>query len=646
MTDLFNLSPNSQFGANNTQLKSNAQILMTNNNIEQRQSNDPLLKTTYPIYLYKPPFGYPRNVNVVFLRNLANNPYVFSVIKAITDQAAETKWAIKPKEGVEMNEQLEQSQKYNTEFFKNPNSDNESFAQLLRKIIPDILTLDSGVFNKVYNRKGELLQLRVIDGGAILKNPDRHGSLANRVPIIFEDANSSIDSNATERKNKAYNEAVNQYNSYGYTDQAAYFQFAYGINYSVPIPFGRKEIIYIMENPSTETVYSRISALQSAIDITLNLIYSSKASLDLFLNANIPSGIIQIAEANQEDTEAFQDKLFNQQYSGFDEYGFQRKINGKLPVVGNPNVSFTPLNFKNSESQLLEIQQWFTKVLWSCFGVTADEMGFTENSNKATGEAQTKANARKAVKPRLSMIANYLNDQVIPELMDGDLFEFVFDEFDIEEEIKKTELYTAQIANGMMSPQMAAEKEGVDLIRLKKDKEENMSFVTPGQDNGSNFNKKDDKKNESKTEVKSQLKSELRMVYTSSRVDDHIHTGMDGEENSSYDDDHDHPIDWENGLLLSSGKTPHTHRLMDFDKYVLNREDITETDEDEDEVETIPDAIDEGMEDQADIEQEVTDSEEFKSNGSKPPKKSALEVTMSEYDKEFERLVKEAISKV
>ena len=99
--DIFNLSRTSELGLKSqSQMKSNSQILMTNMAVGNRQKDDPLLKTTYPVYLYRPPFGYPRNVNVVFLRELAKNPYVFSVIKAITDQAAETKWEIKQKEGI------------------------------------------------------------------------------------------------------------------------------------------------------------------------------------------------------------------------------------------------------------------------------------------------------------------------------------------------------------------------------------------------------------------------------------------------------------------------------------------------------------------------------------------------------------------
>lgn len=559
MEDIFNLSKQNEFGLKAEPTNNNSRIMLMNSNVENRQNDDPLLKTFYPIYLYKPPFGYPRNVNVIFLRELAKNPYVFSVIKAITDQAAESEWEIKPKQGVKVTEELQKDIDFNTQFFKNPNSDNEGFSQLLRKVIPDVLTLDSGCFVKVYNKKEELVQLRVIDGGAILKNPDRHGSMATRADIVLDDGYFGMEAgNGFDTQKKAYKVAVDQYNAYGYTDEAAYFQFAYGVNYSVPIPYGRKEIIYMMENPSSETVYSRTSALQSAIDITLNLIYSSKASLDLFLNANIPTGIIQIAGAAQEDTQAFQDSLYHQQYSGVDEYGFQRKVNGKLPVVGNTNVSFVPLNFKNNETQLLEIQQWFTKVLWSCFGVTADEMGFTENSNKSVGESQTKANARKAVRPRLSMIANYLNDQVMSELPGGDLLEFKFKEYDIDEDLKKHQLYEVQIRNGMLSPQMAAEKEGIDVVRLNKDKKENLSLSMPQE------------KPEEKKELKSlsrtaELKAELRMVYTSSRNLGHIHTGTDGEDRSSYDDIHDHEIDWDNGILLQGGEDNHQHRLMDFD---------------------------------------------------------------------------------
>ena len=513
MSDLFLIHEEQSFGLKSNSSSISNNTLMSINNTVEKNQGDGLLKTMYPIYLYKPPFGYPRNVNVVFLRQLAKNPYVYSVIKAIMDQAAEAKWDIKPKKGTEMTDELEKERLFITEFFKNPNSDFESFSQLLRKVIRDLLVLDSGVFVKVFNLKKTLVQLRAIDGGAILKNPDRHGSIANRKDVIFGDGYFGMGAGVGHKtKVEPYRLALDRYNSYGYNQDAAYFQFAYGMNYSVPIPYGKKELIYMMENPSTEIVYSEGSALQSSIDVVLNLIYSNKATLDTFLNSNIPTGIIQLAEAGQEDADSFQNKLHMQQYSGYDEYGYQRKINGKLPVVGNPTVNFIPLNFNNKDTQLLEINQWYTKVLWACFSSNADEMGFTEDSNKAVSQSQTKAAARKAVMPRLSLVANHLNDQVLPEFPSGDLFEFVFDTYDIDEDIKKWVLYESKIRMGVMTPEMVAEKEGIDVAELKQYLDERAARDNQNnQEKGNNDSKdpklekkpqKDDKESK-KTEVKS-----------------------------------------------------------------------------------------------------------------------------------------------
>ena len=627
MADLFCIHDNSDFGLkSHPSGQSNASLMRTNNLVESRQDTG-LLKTMYPIYLYKPPFGYPRNVNVVFLRELAKNPYVFSVIKAIIDQAAETKWEIKPKKGVTMTSELEVKQNFITEFFKNPNSDYESFAQLLRKVIRDILVLDSGVFVKVFNLKKELVQLRVADGGAFLKNPDRHGSLAEREDIIFGDGYNDYNNDlsvSSKIQSQAYKFAIDRYNSYGYTDQAAYFQFAYGVNYSVPIPYGKREVIYMMENPDTEQVYSVHSALQSAIDVTLNLIYSSKASLDLFLNANIPTGIVQIAGAQQEDADAFQEKLYMQQYSGYDEYGFQRKINGKIPVVGNPAVNFIPLNFNNKETQLLEIQEWFTKVLWSCFGMTASEMGFTEDSNKATDASQTKAAARKAVRPRLSMIEKYLNDQVMPELEGGDLFDFVFDNYDIDEDTKKWALYKEKIEMGVLTPEMVAENEGIDLEKLKgylDERAERANQNNPDPDkNSNNFGKKDGKKEEKKDdklEVKSTFEFSDKIVITGKTPEEILSQAVD---------------------------------LVEAKKEVEAKDDITSDDSEE---KPIKEVVYEGAEEYNEEERNVIDETEEKGytelKGEKKvgyPKKTATDVVMQDYYDEFEGMVKSIIDKV
>ena len=54
-----------------------------------------IFKAYIPQFLYKPPYGYPRKVNTVYLKSLAKNPYIFSVIKTLCDEVVSKKWEIK-----------------------------------------------------------------------------------------------------------------------------------------------------------------------------------------------------------------------------------------------------------------------------------------------------------------------------------------------------------------------------------------------------------------------------------------------------------------------------------------------------------------------------------------------------------------------
>ena len=55
-----------------------------------------IMKGMMPKWLYKPPYGYPRNVNLAYLRRMAKSPYVFMMINTITDQIANMEWEIQP----------------------------------------------------------------------------------------------------------------------------------------------------------------------------------------------------------------------------------------------------------------------------------------------------------------------------------------------------------------------------------------------------------------------------------------------------------------------------------------------------------------------------------------------------------------------
>ena len=62
-------------------------------------------KLYIPLFLYKPPFGWPRNQNIPAIRRLAQTPQAAMGIKAILDVVDTVPWDIVPKEGFEEDNQ-------------------------------------------------------------------------------------------------------------------------------------------------------------------------------------------------------------------------------------------------------------------------------------------------------------------------------------------------------------------------------------------------------------------------------------------------------------------------------------------------------------------------------------------------------------
>jgi len=412
-------------------------------------------------FLYKPPYGYPRYLDIPTMRALAKSPYVWQVTSTIIDEIGAIDWDIVPIERDEPDEDESDSDivedftapkvdiaqvkriKEVKEFFNNPNGNDESFNFLIRSAVRDILEIDSGVWVKVFNRAGKMVQLFARDGGTFLKNPDIHGYLGNRsayvpMPGQFEDE---------ESKKTFYANTVVQ--------SAAYFQ--YGWVAMMPIPFGTREIVYMMRNSRSDSIYGR-SPVQILQDVLQTLIYGSTYNLDYFVNNNMPDGVIQLLGANQEQMNAFRER-FEQQFKKQDSWGNWRKIFHKFPI-SNSEVKFTPFALKPQEMGIIEQQTWFSKLVWSCFGVTPSELGYTEGSNRATEMVQSKVFKRKAIRPLLRVLEYHINTQIIPEFGYDDV-EFKFNDYDVNEDLEKHKLYEIQLRNSIKTINEVREEIGM-----------------------------------------------------------------------------------------------------------------------------------------------------------------------------------------
>ncbi|MCF7861194.1 phage portal protein [Candidatus Woesearchaeota archaeon] len=435
-----------------------------------------VFKAYIPWYLYKPPYGFPREVNPLQLRQLARNPYVFSVIKTLQDEVASVPFTIKLreeyiKEG--FNEDTS-ARKQILNFFDNPNGNYESMEYILRCWVRDICELDSGVGVKVFDKFGRFSQLFARDGGTFLLNPDIFGYYGDRADFVRSPTQTLLTNNVPPKSSYRDNG-----NAYGmdkttlddlsertkdaeydqmYQERAAYFQYGWTAG-ARPVPFGKREILFIKMNPRTDSIYGR-SPLEILYDQILTLVYGSEYNLDFYLNNNTPNGFLTVKGMGRDQAESYRQRLENQ-FMSEDDFGNFKKKHFRAPITSH-EIVWTPLQMSSKEMQVLEQQKWFSKLVWSCFGVTPEEMGFTEDSNKAVAEHQGEVAKRRAVKPFLSAIEYAINNQLMPEFGHPE-YEFKFVDYDLDEDVKKHQLWESQIRMGVRtSNEIRVEELGLD----------------------------------------------------------------------------------------------------------------------------------------------------------------------------------------
>lgn len=424
--------------------------------------DDKIYKPTTPQYLYKLPFGYPRDVDVNELRRLSKSPYVRMAIQTIIDEISAVKWDIVPREKETANSASTQSHVNEVKgFFLNPNENEESFEQILRKMIEDLLALDAGVLVKVFTRSRKFAEIYAIDAGSVNRNPNIHGNMAGRAmmvsPFIDESLVSPAQGNTGKEKEADEKKKMGMYSAMlqKMTEPPAYFQYGYA-NAARPVPFGRREIIYMMRYPNTYSHYG-LSPVHVLLDTIQMLIYGITHNLEYFTKDYVPKGLLTELGFTKDECEAFGNTL-SQIMRRKDSSGATVKKQWHIPVLGGP-AKFVPIQLTPAELQLITQQEWFTKIVWAVFGVTPSELGFTADSNRAVEIVQSEVFRRKTIRPILNLIEYAVNMQLVWEEFYDDV-EFKFDMYDVKEDLTKHELYEKQLRNGIRTVNEIREEKG------------------------------------------------------------------------------------------------------------------------------------------------------------------------------------------
>jgi portal protein len=180
----------------------------------------------------------------------------------------------------------------------------------------------------------------------------------------------------------------------------AYQQFLYGTPAGL---YSSDELDYIRETARTESVYglSRVERIILRVNQALR-----KQDFDLarFTDGVTPLGIIEPpAEMSwtPEQIETYE-RAFNGLLAGNDPLRVRAKM---LPGGARWHAL-------GGDDPLVEFDRYLLNVTVASFGLTMDELGFTETSNRSTGQTQESVVYRRAVAPVAALVAGFLTRKV------------------------------------------------------------------------------------------------------------------------------------------------------------------------------------------------------------------------------------------
>ena len=306
------------------------------------------------------------------LRQLSDVDEIIRIcIETRKDQMTSLGWDIAPRDKKQGDSLMA---KINEEraFFAKPDR-RRDFSTWLRMAIEDVLVVDALSIYGRRTRGGGLYSLELKDGTTFLPLLDEDGDLPLPPKI-------------------AYRQIIN----------------------GVPMEGGDctgEQLLYRPRTVRTHTPYglSPTEAVLLTVNAALN---RSIFNLGYYTEGNIPEGLLE-APANYTPQQLVEFQEFLDDYlTGVENLGKRRRL--KVVAQGSKIHEFKDPDFTSV------YDEWLLKVRCAAFAVPPQEIGFTADVNKATGEQQENVSYRRGVKPLSGFFKSIFDEALImrgrPEL--------------------------------------------------------------------------------------------------------------------------------------------------------------------------------------------------------------------------------------
>jgi SPP1 gp7 family putative phage head morphogenesis protein len=381
--------------------QSSQEIGLSQLNMSGMQSSEDR-EAIYPQWFFSSTLGQPRGVDIQKLREFSQSAWVQMVTNTFKRQIYTIPYDVIPAEEDGMDHKKDI--KTVIDFYKRVNKNRQTMSDITSETITDIAEIDAGCWNLIYSNDSyiigdipmydawgriintelglklkplgqrKLVGIKAIDGGSMLKQVDIHKNIL------------------------------------------AYWQYSFKHPRQNPTRFEPDEIVYIMMNDKSYSVYG-FSAVQSIQQVLELLIQGTRYNKDLYTNNAIPDVLASLPKLPKEQLEALK-RGWNNQYKGKPH---------QIGFINWPIESFHKLVETNRDLEWLDGQQWYFKIVFGIFGVSATEAGFFENSNKSNDDGQERVTVRNALEPYLAKFENVQTSRIITEILQREDHGLLFD---------------------------------------------------------------------------------------------------------------------------------------------------------------------------------------------------------------------------
>lgn len=415
----------------------------------------------YPQWFFSSRLGQPRQVDTINLRDLSKSSWVQMVLNTFKNQIYTTEWDIVVEEEEDDTDYTEDIKKIKA-FLKKCNKNNQCIEDVNSESLTDVAVLDAGVWNMIYSSNSYTVgdvpiynawgKVESVEQGLVLKEFGQRELTAIK----------SVDGSTMLKQVDIHKNLL------------GFWQYSFKHPRQNPTRFHNDEIVYMMMNPLSYSVYgfSKVQAIQQVLEL---LIQGTRYNKDIFTNNAIPDMLVSLPRLSDTNLKKLKRK-WNNSYKGKPhQLGF---INWAIDQVHK-------LVESNRDLEWLDGQKWYFKLVFGVFGVSPTEAGFFENSNKSNDDGQERVTVRNALKPYFKLFENTINTRIIPEILQKEItglkFKFITkdhvrEKIEFEQNVKEMELGALTINDYRKSKGLEPYEWGDEPLRRPFNEDSFMNF--------------------------------------------------------------------------------------------------------------------------------------------------------------------------